>query len=76
MTPTKLVVPALLCVVALGQITLARYSTLTPWTGGGFGAFASVDHPKNRFLSVVGLTRPVNRTPSTFPGRSSLNLTR
>ncbi len=54
MTPTKLIVPALLCVVALGQITLARYSTLTPWTGGGFGAFASVDHPKNHFLSVVG----------------------
>ena len=51
---TKLIVPALLCAIAVGQMTLARVSTLTAWKGGGFGMFASVDRPNNRYLSIVG----------------------
>jgi hypothetical protein len=35
--------PVVLIVVALTQITLAHTRDLTPWKGGGFGMFASVD---------------------------------
>jgi hypothetical protein len=34
---------ALLLTVALSQMTLARTADLSPWKGGGFGMFASVD---------------------------------
>ena len=54
MTLPKLIVPVILCVVALAQMTLARFSTLTPWKGGSLGMVASVDQPDNRYLSVVG----------------------
>ncbi len=35
--------PVVLIVVALNQITWAHTRDLTPWKGGGFGMFASVD---------------------------------
>lgn len=35
--------PVVLIVVALTQITLAHTRDLSPWKGGGFGMFASVD---------------------------------
>jgi hypothetical protein len=35
--------PVVLVLVALTQITWAHTSDLTPWKGGGFGMFASVD---------------------------------
>ena len=34
---------ALLLTIALTQMTLARTADLSPWKGGGFGMFASVD---------------------------------
>ena len=34
---------SLLLTVALSQMTLARTAYLSPWKGGGFGMFASVD---------------------------------
>jgi hypothetical protein len=34
---------ALLLTVAAAQMTLARTSSLSPWKGGGFGMFASID---------------------------------
>ena len=52
---TKLIVPALLCGIALGQLTVARFSTLTPWKGGGFGMFASVDRPIVTSLSSASM---------------------
>jgi hypothetical protein len=35
--------PVLLLTVAATQMTLARTSLLSPWKGGGFGMFASID---------------------------------
>ncbi|MDG2390966.1 MAG: hypothetical protein P8M30_16790, partial [Planctomycetaceae bacterium] len=40
--------PLLLVVVALTQIVRAYTVDQSPWKGGGFGMFASVDSPGNR----------------------------
>lgn len=45
-----LLVPVLLSVVAVGQHVLATASTLSPWKGGGFGMFSTVDAPVARFV--------------------------
>jgi len=44
-------VPALLVVVAVAQICRVRGYDLTPWKGGGFGMFSSVDTLDARFVS-------------------------
>ncbi len=43
---------ALLVVVALHQLGATVYGDLTPWLGGGFGMFATLDTPGNRVLSA------------------------
>lgn len=48
-----LVPPALLVVVAGTQLFSARTAWLTPWKGGGFGMFSTVDAPHARFVRVV-----------------------
>lgn len=48
-----LLVPAVLAGVALHQMWLTTTSDLTPWKGGGFGMFSSVDRPSHR--AVRGL---------------------
>lgn len=48
-----LVAPALLAVVAAGQIVLAQVADLTPWKGGGFGMFASLDHAPFRGIDII-----------------------
>jgi len=45
--------PALLAAVAVLQIGLARTVHLTPWKGGGFGMFATLDHGAYRGVDVV-----------------------
>ena len=45
-------VPILLCVVACLQIYLAMTKSLSPWKGGGFGMFSTVDSPDARFLRI------------------------
>lgn len=45
-------IPALLAIVAVVQIVRARTLDLTPWKGGGFGMFSSVDTLDARFLRV------------------------
>lgn len=51
----RVVVPLILVVVAVAQISTATCGTLSSWKGGGFGMFASLDGPANRslFLSAV-----------------------
>jgi hypothetical protein len=44
---------ALLIVVASVQIALARTAALTPWKGGGFGMFSTLDHGVFRRIDVV-----------------------
>ena len=44
---------ALLAVVAGSQLVLARTANLTPWKGGGFGMFSTLDHAAFRRISIV-----------------------
>lgn len=46
--------PLLLVIVAGAQLTCVTHHGLTPWKGGGFGMFATINSPSNRFLSIVG----------------------
>ena len=43
----------LLIAVAFVQIVLARTSGLTPWKGGGFGMFSTLDHGAYRGVDAV-----------------------
>ena len=43
----------LLAAVAIGQVVLARGFDLTPWKGGGFGMFATLDHAAFRRIDIV-----------------------
>jgi hypothetical protein len=45
--------PLLLCVVAATQIVLTRTASLTPWKGGGFGMFSTLDHVGYRGVDAV-----------------------
>jgi hypothetical protein len=47
------VAPALLVVIAVQQIILASTARLSPWTGGGFGMFSSVDYRRSRVVRPV-----------------------
>jgi hypothetical protein len=58
---TAAVVPAMLCVVAAGQMACASLGHLSPWKGGGFGMFASLDRPDNRFLVVSAIGVDANK---------------
>lgn len=55
------VAPILLCAVALNQLRLVHSASLSPWKGGGFGMFATVDSPGARFLRIdlVGRDREI-----------------
>lgn len=45
-----LAVPLLLGMIACWQIYRAHFQHLSPWKGGGFGMFSTVDSPGNRFF--------------------------
>jgi hypothetical protein len=50
----RVVVPAaLMVVVAAVQISLALTAGLTPWKGGGFGMFSTLDHGAFRGVDIV-----------------------
>lgn len=49
--------PVLLGGVALTQFAFTQVSSLSPWKGGGFGMFSTVDSPGARFLRIQLLTR-------------------
>ncbi len=49
-------VPLLLISVALRQIILVYTVGLTPWKGGGFGMFSSVDKARSRLIVVRAIT--------------------
>lgn len=51
-----LIAPGLLVLVACVQMALVRTHDLTPWKGGGFGMFSTLDSPVTRALRVVLLT--------------------
>lgn len=45
--------PALLVIVAVGQLVVSLKGDLTPWKGGGFGMFAAIDA---RSIQSLGIT--------------------
>ena len=45
--------PVLLVVVAICQIGFAKTAGLTPWKGGGFGMFSTLDHGAYRGVDIV-----------------------
>lgn len=49
-------VPALLATVAFVQKSASRKFSLSPWKGGGFGMFSTVDAPAARFLRIYLVT--------------------
>lgn len=48
--------PALLLAVAANQLWLSRRADLTPWCGGGFGMFSTVDSRFARHLHAFALS--------------------
>jgi hypothetical protein len=52
---------ALLIVVAFIQIALARSAGLSPWSGGGFGMFSTLDHGSRRHLHTFVLRPGLRR---------------
>lgn len=49
-------VPVLLLLVAGRQFYLAQTQLLTPWLGGGFGMFASIDRIDHRVVRAYAIT--------------------
>ena len=49
----RLLPPAALLVVGLVQVGAASLVHLTPWKGGGFGMFSTLDHAAFRGIDVV-----------------------
>lgn len=62
------VAPALLVLTALVQIALSRAGPLTPWRGGGFGLFSTVDKLENRIL-LAWRESPDGDVPLSVSGR-------
>src|SRR5258708_33629979 len=58
--------PCLLCGVAVLQIVQVRSSQLTPWKGGGFGMFSTVDSADARFLKIYLRTASGETTAGLF----------
>jgi hypothetical protein len=44
---------AVLATVAASQVVLTEHAALTPWKGGGFGMFSTLDHGAFRGVTVV-----------------------
>jgi len=59
--------PILLITVAFIQIVRAHWLDQSPWKGGGFGMFSTVDSPGARFLRVT-LVLPGADVPVDVPG--------
>jgi hypothetical protein len=67
----SLIAPAILVAIACLQLYLAHVHHLTPWKGGGFGMFSTVDSRGARFLRLYLTTAegdvPVEVPPSMQP---------
>ncbi len=50
----KWAIPLLLILVTIRQMVLAHTVGLSPWHGGGWGMFSSVDRDERRLIQVLG----------------------
>lgn len=62
--------PALLLAVAANQLRLVATEDLSPWLGGGFGMFSTLDQGSNRRIRAFALYGPYEREirPATTLG--------
>ncbi len=68
--------PVLLLVgVAASQLTLAHREALSPWSGGGFGMFSTLDHRSRRHVHAFVL-RPGLRREVALPATLRRDLLR
>jgi hypothetical protein len=65
---TPYAAPALLVVVAAVQFYRAHAYHQSPWKGGGFGMFSTIDQPSARFLRCY-LVTPAGDVPVSPPDR-------
>ena len=59
--PARHLPVVLLVVVAFHQLAATVYGDLSPWLGGGFGMFSTLDTPGNRVLSIHLLEPGIRR---------------
>jgi len=64
----RVIAPSLLVAVACVQIALAHTSGLSPWLGGGFGMFSTLDSWPTRHLHAFALTAGVREELALPPG--------
>jgi hypothetical protein len=55
------VAPVLLLAVALNQLRMVRTEHLSPWLGGGFAMFSTLDQGSNRQIRAFALYGPYER---------------
>lgn len=60
--------PSILLLIALFQLIQAGTRGLSPWKGGGFGMFSTVESPSSRVVKAY-LGTPQGRIPVQIPGR-------
>jgi len=65
--------PALLIAVALVHAYQVHRHDLSPWRGGGFGMFSTVDIPNARFLRLY-LTTEEGEVPAPLPPTLSISI--
>lgn len=68
--------PGLLLAIAMAQVVLARSRDLSPWKGGGFGMFSTVDRPQTRRILAEGVAEDgteswIDLSPSLAPRDAS-----
>ena len=61
--------PSILLIIAALQVYQVRVHDLTPWKGGGFGMFSTVDNPRRRIVRCLLIGDDGRETPLKIPAR-------
>lgn len=59
--------PAVLFIIACFQFATASISELSPWKGGGFGMFSTIESPSSRVIRVHLITSDNTKIPVKVP---------
>ncbi|MEM7007632.1 MAG: hypothetical protein AAF462_00690 [Thermodesulfobacteriota bacterium] len=65
----KYITPVLLIAVALTHIYYAKSADLTPWKGGGFGMFCTVDSKQARYFRLYLIDEKGDKIPVQIPSK-------
>lgn len=63
----KYFTPILLIIVAFTHIYYSKSAELTPWKGGGFGMFCTVDSKQARFFRLYLIDENGDKIPASMP---------